>query len=260
MGVKRIRKTKNIEFIGENTMNGNIYTVGSLIDGIKDSPSLEPELMPLRQKRPPYPDWVDKLDARLINELHWSALRKVFINKLFFGHSGNEPGLYFFHSSLNEKYPFYYIGTSKKGNSYNVKNRVSEHLLEKDYYFYMLAYPNNKLKYYKEAERFYFAPGEKYANKINEYARQYHALDKVSAVSSVAWITNSNFNENDWDAVESFFVTTYKPPANGAKKSEPLEFPPLSNYKSKFEEAENYLFNIIIPQLRVEVNDRTIRR
>jgi len=150
-------------------MQGNIYPVKMLIEGIRNSPSSDPTKLPLRQKGQVYPEWVDKIESRLGNKSYWKNLRSLFCNKLF-GAQGNEPGLYFFVSSINEKYPFYYIGISTEGKSYNVSDRVDEHLLEKDYYFYMLAQPNNKIVYHEEALKFYFAHGQKYHKKIDEFA------------------------------------------------------------------------------------------
>lgn len=57
-------------------MEGNIFSFSSLLDGLKNGSN--PEALPLRG-RPPYPDWVDNLDARFSSKSHFQALRKKYM-------------------------------------------------------------------------------------------------------------------------------------------------------------------------------------
>ncbi|GEM_PF-5414825 len=225
-------------------MDGNIVSLKQFVNGIKESQSYDPQALPLRPKGS-YPDWVDQEEARNYNKSNYRKLRNEYSCELF-GTKGDSAGLYFICSSHKDN-PFYYIGLSK-----NLIDRVDKHLLTKDYYFFMLAFPNNKTKYYNEAKRFYFEDGQKYDGKYDEFERQYRALEKASGINSIAWVSNSLYNSDDWERLESFFVTTYQPPGNGTKLNENLTSSGFAPYRNKFEAVRDYLYKNLIPNLKAK--------
>jgi hypothetical protein len=232
-------------------MKGNIVSVESFLQRIRNFDSPNREALPQRSQRDII---IDSLrQARDVNSNLYLSAKDNFIDDRLFKNYPDIPGIYFFLKLENSVYNFFYIGISGTidGQLEYLRERLRKHMITFDYFFYTLAFPNNYQTYYDDCIRFYGSGI--YKGKMKTYKRQFEAIDKVK-FNYIAWIGGSDFDIKTWDAVESHFITTYKPPANGSKLNKKLIIPPLSHYKSKFEETKNHLFNTIIPQLGVELN------
>jgi hypothetical protein len=220
---------------------GNTVSTKQFIKDISDRCNTYGPYLPLRGKNP-FPSWVTNLGFRNDNRDFYTNQRIILQNTLF-NNTSNGEGIYFFISSKTERFPYYYIGISRKGSNYRIHERISEHLLEKDWIMFCLANPHERDNYFAEVMKFY---GEgKYPKKKDEYIRHFNALSQVSGISSIAFISHPTLTHDDWEAIESHFVTTYKSPANCMKLNENLLSPTLAPYVSFYSEVKSLLSKLI---------------
>jgi hypothetical protein len=223
---------------------GYVFSLELFIERMRHFPSPDPKILPQRSNFA----FVDSYrPIRDINRNLYKGLYKEFL-QCHMKEGLLYPGIYFLFDYFDRETKFYYIGISgtKRNPHRPLWKRIEEHLKNKDMIFYSIAFKKMRDAYKKDTKIFY--EDDNYEKKKDEYKRQFNALETVT-IRYIAWINHSQFNYQTWDAVESFFISTYRPRANGSKLDEPLEFPPLSDYKSKFEEVKNYLFDALITQL-----------
>jgi hypothetical protein len=225
-----------------NNFTGNIVSTKQFINDLSDRCKNFGPYLPLRGRNP-FPSWVTNLSFRNANRDYYIQQRIMLQNTLF-NNTSNGEGIYFFISSKAERYPYYYIGISRKGANYRIHERISEHLLEKDWIFFCLANENESNNYIDEVMKYY---GEgKYPGKKDEYSRHYSALKKISGISSIAFISHPTLTHDDWEAIESFFITTNKPPANHKKLDEDLTSSQYKPYNQIYLEVESKLSKLIL--------------
>jgi hypothetical protein len=220
---------------------GNIVSTKQFIKDISDRCKTYGPYLPLRGRNP-FPSWVTNLSFRNDNRKFYTN-QKIVLRNTLFNNTSNGEGIYFFISSKTEQFPYYYIGISRKGAKYRVHERIKEHLLEKDWIFFCLANEKESKNYFYEVMRFYGDGG--YPEKKDEYNRHFSALKKISEISSIAFISHPTLTHNDWEAIESYFVTTYQPPANYMKLNENLLSPVLIPYKPLYLEVKSELSKLI---------------
>ncbi len=226
-------------------MEGNIVSVESFLQNIRAFDSPNREALPQRSQR----DIVDSLrHARDINSAMYFKQKDHFIQNELFKNYPDTPGIYFFLRAENEKVDFFYIGISGTVDEQAafLKERLRKHMITFDYFFYTLAFPNNYQIYYDDCIQFYGSGI--YKGKMKTYVRQFSAIAQVG-FNYIAWIGDSAFNPTMCKAIESHFIAIDTPPANGDIEKQQRKLPLLSQYKSKYEEVRNYLFDVLIPRV-----------
>jgi hypothetical protein len=213
-----------------------IYKVASispLINSIKSMTSPNPSRLPQRSNF----KYVDQFQVtRQINRNLYSALKDNFIDKYLFESSKDTQGLYFFYKLLADGPKFFYIGISgtRNGQATYLKERLRKHLITFDYFIYALAFPENYDEYLSDCTGFYTEG--KYKSKKETYTRQFTAL-KLAPFDSIAWIGSDEFSPQLLSVLESHFIYSYKPPANGNKIN---KIPP-SIHESEYAEINEFM-------------------
>ncbi len=154
------------------------------------------------------------------------------------------PGIYFLFDYYNSTVKFYYIGISgtKRNPNRPLWERIEEHLKNKDIIFYSIAFPE-RIEIYRNETKIFYEDGN-YSGKKDEYKRQFDAL-KVTTIKYIAWISHTIFDYATWDAVETFFISQKRPPANFKK----IDASPNMQYSPQFEVIKNYFFDNLVEQL-----------
>lgn len=190
--------------------------IQTLIDGIKTSPSSSPAALPLRgAKNEGLPEWADHPSSRDSNRSHDSTLRKLFLGRELLLDGKILKGLYFFLRFHSAPVKYYYIG---KAN--DLGRRIErEHLKNKDFIFYSIAFPQNRNLYLNEVLCFYGGK-PKYVHLKEEYKRESDCLEEV-LFDSIAWVGCNDLEMSTWEAVETHFICnkSYKPCCNVSKKN-----------------------------------------
>ena len=76
---------------------------------------------------------------------------------------------------------------------------------------------------------------------MKTYIRQFDALKKIR-FDHIAWVSEESYTNVDWDEIENYFVSRYKPPANGSKLNAKCD----DAYLEKYLTIEKYLFNKLL--------------
>jgi len=217
---------------------GNISPIQSLVDGIRNSRSTNPQALPLRGSRDEtLPDWVVDSNSREINRSHYSALRKSFLREKLLLDTNALRGLYFFLRLFPKPTKYYYIGIANP-----LARRIrNEHLRNKDFIFYSISYPQNRERYLKEVLCFYGSK-PKYAHLKGEYIRESDCLKEVM-FDRIAWVGCNEFEKKTWEEIETHFVSNkdYKPCCNVRKKS----VYPADEFRPEFDAVQNVLDQLL---------------
>ena len=183
------------------------------------------------------PDWAIDPNSREINRSHYSALRRTFLRENFLLGANVLRGLYFFLRLFPKPTKYYYIG---KAN--HLARRIEkEHLKNKDFIFYSISYPQNRIRYLKKVLCFYGSK-PKYAHLKEEYMRESDCLEEV-VFDSIAWIGCNEFEMKTWEGIETHFVSNkaYKPCCNVRKKSAD----PADEFRPEFDAVQNVLNQLL---------------
>ena len=226
---------KNIKY----SISSKIVPISTVINGIKHSPSNNCTALPLRGgKGETLPDWADEQPSREINRKHNSDLRKIFLSELELSKVNALKGLYFFLKLLPKKPDYYYIGVSN-----NLARRIGdEHLKNKDFIFYSICFPNNRVKYLNEAIRFY-ASKPMSSDFKDEYIRESSCLEKV-LFEYIAWVGCNDWPKKTWEEVETHFIANkdFYPCCNDSKK----DALPSAHYLDEFECIKTVLHQLLL--------------
>lgn len=216
----------------------HVTGVQSLLHGIRNSPSGNPEALPLRgakNERPPA--WASDPISRGFNQTHCSKLRKMFLEELNLSISSGLNGLYFFLKQLPNAPQYYYIGKSN-----NLARRIgTEHLKNKDFIFYSICYPQNREYYLDEVLKFYGSK-RKYAKFKGEYIRESACLTRVS-FDTIAWVGCNEWPMTTWEGTETHFIASevYKPCCNVSEKNAT----PPEQFRQEFNAVEAVLNRLL---------------
>lgn len=208
----------------------NVITVDRYIDSIRSIQSPDPYVLPLRTKGA-YPNWVRNIFLRKYNAKLYSSLKSKLLKTELCPPA--DPGLYFFFTRANGKPIFYYIGIADL-----IKRRLGEHLTRLDYIFYSMAHPHLADTYFKEVMQFY---GEGlYPDHKDEYERQFVCY-KSTSIRHIAWLSSPHLRYFEWDKLETFYVSIYKPCVNVDKK----DATPDEQFRSLYSESHTYFLEHI---------------
>lgn len=223
----------------KNILKGNIASISPILESIREFDSSNKEALPQRSNRDI--EYDSQRDARDANGKSYSTLKDEFINNFLFNGQSDCSGIYFFLNRTTTAFNPFYIGISgtRKSQGRFLKQRFADHLRTFDYFFFSLAFPENIDLYFNDCIRFY-ASG-KYKGKMKTYVRQFKALKEVK-FDHIAWVSESSYSNIDWDEIENYFVSIYKPKANGSK----LNATRNVKYKEKYLAIEQYLFHELL--------------